>query len=508
MSNCGGYFTIQAEKVLDVTYPNGGETLTKGTEYTITWTSSSSVTGNLRIDLYKGSGTTPVLPLAANDANDGSYPFNPPVSLADGSDYKICISAESGTVSNCGDSFLLEDPAQQCGILEVTAYAGSDIYTPPSADYQYHYGPSIILTGNIVDIWTCSPDPSPDSWDRIEHRRGTIIVGGAIQWTTDWVSVLEATPNSRDRYSACDPGVFAANGYYYIGYTSTDQEEGAGATSNDVFITRCDGLPDGSIGVTCNKWNGTGWGGNPQPIIEYTGDSWGIGQPSFVVKDNILYLYYTDNGTKVATADITNVNWPLTLDFNASPILVNEQAEILLGGKPGPFDVKYIDDLARFIGVGVSFEFNPASNVFVYESLDGLNFTSVATSRDYWTAGILQDRAHNIGLSGDSGGHMQLSNTNFIAYAYGRPNGDPNAVYNANWSTYLNPIDISVAANCGLYGDVNHDGLVDLSDAVLALTVVAGTVPPETVNIDADVNSDGKIGIAEVIYVLRNAAGL
>jgi RHS repeat-associated protein len=93
-------FSIQSA-TLTVTYPNGGETLIKGQNYTITWT-SSNVTGNIQIDLYKGS--TNVLQLAAGASNTGSYTFNPPTSLADGSDYRIAISAMSGLVSDFSDS--------------------------------------------------------------------------------------------------------------------------------------------------------------------------------------------------------------------------------------------------------------------------------------------------------------------------------------------------------------------------------------------------------------------
>ncbi len=62
---------------------------------------------------------------------------------------------------------------------------------------------------------------------------------------------------------------------------------------------------------------------------------------------------------------------------------------------------------------------------------------------------------------------------------------------------------ISVTANFFLLGDVNQDGSVDLSDTVTALQVTTGIVPIVKVAIDADVNVDGKIGIEEVIYTLR-----
>ncbi len=57
-------------------------------------------------------------------------------------------------------------------------------------------------------------------------------------------------------------------------------------------------------------------------------------------------------------------------------------------------------------------------------------------------------------------------------------------------------------------GDVNKDGFVGLSDAVLALQVITGIAPGDTISNDNDINGDGKIGIAEVIYALQKVAGL
>jgi len=87
---------------LTVTAPNGGETWYKGTNYTITW-NSSDVTGNVQIDLYKGGSN--VLQLAAGASNTGSYTFNPPTSLTNGSDYKVGISAMSGSVSDFSNNY-------------------------------------------------------------------------------------------------------------------------------------------------------------------------------------------------------------------------------------------------------------------------------------------------------------------------------------------------------------------------------------------------------------------
>ena len=56
-------------------------------------------------------------------------------------------------------------------------------------------------------------------------------------------------------------------------------------------------------------------------------------------------------------------------------------------------------------------------------------------------------------------------------------------------------------------GDLSGDGETGLADAILALQTLTGTeiLPACAVSL-IDVNSDGKIGLAEVIYNLQKAA--
>ena len=56
-------------------------------------------------------------------------------------------------------------------------------------------------------------------------------------------------------------------------------------------------------------------------------------------------------------------------------------------------------------------------------------------------------------------------------------------------------------------GDLDNSKTIDLTDAVLALQIIAG-LNPEGVNLNADVNGDGKIGLAEVLYILQTVSGL
>ncbi len=57
-------------------------------------------------------------------------------------------------------------------------------------------------------------------------------------------------------------------------------------------------------------------------------------------------------------------------------------------------------------------------------------------------------------------------------------------------------------------GDVNYDGQVNLTDAVLALQVNTGISPQQIVYKEADVNGDGKIGPQEAVYIMQKLAGL
>lgn len=56
-------------------------------------------------------------------------------------------------------------------------------------------------------------------------------------------------------------------------------------------------------------------------------------------------------------------------------------------------------------------------------------------------------------------------------------------------------------------GDLNGNENIDLVDSIIALQIVAGIIPSQTVHTGADVNGDGKIGMAEVIYILQKVAG-
>jgi YD repeat-containing protein len=70
-----------------------------------------------------------------------------------------------------------------------------------------------------------------------------------------------------------------------------------------------------------------------------------------------------------------------------------------------------------------------------------------------------------------------------------------------------NILTVTILGNITAKGDINDDGKVDLTDAILSLQVLSGMLP-NSINTAADVNGDGKIGMSEAIYVMQKIAGL
>jgi hypothetical protein len=57
-------------------------------------------------------------------------------------------------------------------------------------------------------------------------------------------------------------------------------------------------------------------------------------------------------------------------------------------------------------------------------------------------------------------------------------------------------------------GDLNGDNAVDMADCIQAIRIMNGASAAAADVMAADVNGDGKIGMAEVVYILQKAAGL
>ncbi len=304
-----------------------------------------------------------------------------------------------------------------------TVGEGYDIYAPVQDGSGYRYGPSILYyPDGSIDAWFATPGTAGE-WDWFTYKHSD---DGGKTWSDEKV-VLQPTPDSMDHYSVCDPGMIYLDGYYYLGYTSTIDSRGV---NNNCFVARSPN-PDGPF----EKWNGEGWGGDPEPIVYYdeADASWGAGEPSFVEVDGTLYCYYTwacpeGNFEMVATADATDENWPATMEVQGIAYQKETDQDSL--------DVVYIEDYGKFLAVSTYNRFTENSGICVMESDDGITFQQV----DIIRTGISQF-CHNMGISKRSNGHIQLDDTLcFIGYAYAA--GGSDSGYWGNWATRFQNIEL------------------------------------------------------------------
>ena len=278
-----------------------------------------------------------------------------------------------------------------------------------------------IVTGNYTAWMLISKSSGNAYWDQVAYRRS---VDNGVTWSDDQM-VLKPTEYSRDQLSVCDPGVAKWGGFYYLGYTSTEDVRG---TNNQVYV--CRSL---SPAGPWEKWNGTGWGGAPQPVIAYTDspDFFGAGEPCMVVKNDTLFFYYSWNAdaanattTRLSTASATEANWPSKLKDRGT--VINKT------GIPGAdhCDIKYRDDIQEFQAIHAASRMTSASYIVQWEATDGINFKKAAEIRDK-----LNPLLHNCGWSGDETGHINPEKQQFISYAYG-PTW-------ANWKTAWHPLNFN-----------------------------------------------------------------
>lgn len=95
-------------KSLTVNSPNGGNTLSTGSTYTVAW--ADNISESVKIELYKGSSK--VNTIAASEPSNGSFSWTVPSNLASGSDYRIKISSITNTnLYDWSNSYFTINPA-------------------------------------------------------------------------------------------------------------------------------------------------------------------------------------------------------------------------------------------------------------------------------------------------------------------------------------------------------------------------------------------------------------
>ncbi len=257
--------------------------------------------------------------------------------------------------------------------------------------------------------------------DRFTYRKST---DGGNTWSKEQ-DALFSTEGTKDSWSVCDPGAAYFDGWYYLGYTSTENTDGY---DNHAYVCRS----KSPVGPWY-KWNGSGWGGDPEPVVKYTGPAgfWGVGEPSIVVVDDTIYFYYTwaelDMVTYVATAPRTE-DWPAHLTLHG--LAIPKTSPTYLSADSA--DIKYVEQKKLFYAFHTYMRMTAYSKIGVWCSEDGLNFTFIGD-----VPSVPKVYVHNMGVSGDGMGHIDLTRNQFMAFAYA---ADPSVT--AKWNTYWCPMFI------------------------------------------------------------------
>lgn len=320
------------------------------------------------------------------------------------------------------------------------------LYSTQDNDYKKTFSAGTylwVMSGGTANsgIWKCPDSNSPEGPDAVSFINGKettgqfhcrITTGGSgnyywdkITWRhsedggetwTDEIDALLPSDGRRDAFSVCDPGVAKWGNMYYIAYTSTEEPNGY---DNDLYIAR----GESPVGPW-EKWSGSAWGDDPQPVIDYAphegyeGKAFGIGEPCIVVKDGTIYLYYSWNDwlvdqnrqgttTKVAVASADDPDWPAHLEDKGIAL---EKSDI---PDPDHTDVKYVERSRKFIAIHAEQRNKDFSRIRVWESEDGISFTKGGT-----ITGDLRKGVINAGMSGDGYGHVRTGVQQYLCYAH------------------------------------------------------------------------------------------
>lgn len=289
-----------------------------------------------------------------------------------------------------------------------TAASGSDVYLP-EREGGYRSSPSVIRNKDgSLDAWFAAPDANGTAewivYSRSEDEGKT--------WA-DFKCVLQPTAGSLDNGTVSQPSVIKLGKYYYLGYTSaTAIDEYTEDTGNYCFVARSEN-PDGPY----EKWNGSGWGGFPVPVIYFDGpyDCPGAGNLSFVELDGTLFIYYswisadrdgkTISQLRISTARAEDPDWPQSIR--------NEQIAQKESGTVIGYDVKYVEKFGKFVAIGVDESGSETSVLSVLESNDGIDFRNT----DVINQNILP-YIDSVGIAGSINGHIRYDIPVYLFYAY------------------------------------------------------------------------------------------
>ncbi|MFP2926957.1 lamin tail domain-containing protein [Pyxidicoccus sp. 3LG] len=170
-------------KALRLTAPNGGETLTAGTTYDITWTSSGVDSVRLRYSLDNGLTWDDIV--ASTPAAPGRYTWTVPNEASSGARVEVGDATDTSFSDASDNTFLLNRTAPRVFVNEYLPQPNYRPGTnPPAVDFDQMFVELLNMGSTAVDIsgWKLHDDESFSGTKPARHvfANGTVLQPGQV----------------------------------------------------------------------------------------------------------------------------------------------------------------------------------------------------------------------------------------------------------------------------------------------------------------------------------------
>ncbi len=176
-------------------------------------------------------------------------------------------------------------------MMLVTFGCSSSLSLPPGAVGnigKYNYSPSVIETGNTLQLWWCSYGINPSNPAQDTDEIFYESINTLTHESYGPVMVLAETPGAWDSVYTCNPKVIG-------GVFEDPLGDGQKYTYAMYYVGTSNGI-NNNIGVAFST-DGIHWKKYPQPVILATSNvNYGVGQPALYNSDHkaAIYMFYED----------------------------------------------------------------------------------------------------------------------------------------------------------------------------------------------------------------------
>jgi hypothetical protein len=135
----------------------------------------------------------------------------------------------------------------------------------------------------------------------------------------------------------------------------------------------------------------------------------------------------------------------------------------------------------------------------VWEDLDENNMYDPGEGKGNIT--VMPDNGEYYAITSDSGGYaIPVTTGTYEILFSGNDLADMSFFVTVQDKSIL--LDYKVD-NIGVIGDINNNSKIELADLIIGLRIISGNTPVSGVNLDADVDGDSRIGMEEILYLLK-----